>query len=430
MSTSRIYRAPTLALGLFTLSAVAAGPLAAGGFLLFEQASKPAALGGAFVAQADDPSAMFYNVGGLALLGDKPQVTAGIGSYSRNEALYQGLPPGGGEGTTGEQESATFVLPHAYLAQPLGQRIKVGLGLYQPFLLDTDWAEPDSFAGRAIVTRAKITTLDLNPSIAFKLTDSLGFGFGAIYRTSSLLVRRREQRTNPFTGALLDVASLSVDTAMDDGFGWNTGFLHRIGRRLSWGAAYRSEIEIDASGEGRLTQIPTGNVSLDELLRVTLPFDQDLGVTSAVTFPDQLSLGVALRLAKKAVLEVDLVQTGWSSFQQLALNFASDPEFSRTLEQNFEDTDTLRAGLRLANRSGAELRFGIAIDESPQPEATVGPLLADADSTSFSVGVGKEPLDLSFVWTSADRRTVTSNVDDFNGNHSGNSWWFGITISK
>ena len=413
-----------------SLAGEASRPLAAGGFLMFEQASKPAALGGAFAAQADDPSAMFYNVGGLALLGDKPKATVGLGTYSRNQALYQGLEPGIGAETTGEQESGTFLSVHAYAAMALGDRIKVGLGVYQPFLLDTDWAEPDTFAGRAIVERAKIDALDLNPSISFKVTEKLGVGFGAVYRTSSLLVGRREQRTNPTTGELQDVASVSVDTATNEGFGWNAGILHRIGSRLSWGAAYRSDVEIDYEGEGRLTQISTGNDSLDELLRATLPFDQNLGVTSSIAFPEQLSFGIALRVAKKAVLEVDLVKTGWSSFEQLDLTFPNNTELSRTLRQDFVDADTLRAGLRLANKSGAELRLGIVIDESPQPDETVGPLLADADRTSITVGVGKEPLDLTFMWTDADQRTVTTNIDDFNGNHSANSWWFGITISK
>jgi len=36
------------------------------GFGLFEQGAKATAMGGAFVATADDPSAIFYNVAGIA----------------------------------------------------------------------------------------------------------------------------------------------------------------------------------------------------------------------------------------------------------------------------------------------------------------------------------------------------------------------------
>lgn len=410
--------------------AATAPPAAGAGFQVFEQAAKAAALGGAFAAQADDPSAMFYNVGALGLLGAKPKLTAGAGAWSRNQALYQGLSPGVGAGTNGEQDSAIFPLLHAYLAQPLGERIKIGLGLHQPFLLDAEWARPDEFAGRHLALAAEITALDLNPSIGFQLTPRLGIGAGAIYRTSELAWLRREQRLNPFSGEIADVAEVAVSTAMNDGFGWNAGLVHRPGERFSWGLAYRSEVEIDYTGEGRLTQIASGNDQLDELLRATLPFDQDLGVTSTVTFPDQVTVAVAFKPLARVTVEVDLVRTGWSSFERFAVDFPSDPELSASLEQRFVDSDALRIGLRLRSKAGAELRFGLVSDESPQPDETVGPLLADADALSLAVGAGKEPLDVAFVWTDLDRRSVTTNVDGVNGNYSGNRWLFLLSISN
>ena len=42
----------------------------------------------------------------------------------------------------------------------------------------------------------------------------------------------------------------------------------------------------------------------------------------------------------------------------------------------------------------------------------------------------KEPLDVAFVWTDLDRRGVSTNVDDVNGNYSGNRWLFLLSISN
>ncbi|HWS72559.1 MAG TPA: transporter, partial [Thermoanaerobaculia bacterium] len=36
------------------------------GFSIFEQGAKATAMGGAFAATADDPSAIFYNIAGIA----------------------------------------------------------------------------------------------------------------------------------------------------------------------------------------------------------------------------------------------------------------------------------------------------------------------------------------------------------------------------
>ena len=54
-----------LTAAVFVLQAPA---IQAGGFAIPEQGAKAMALGGAFAAQADDPTALFYNVGGLAFV--------------------------------------------------------------------------------------------------------------------------------------------------------------------------------------------------------------------------------------------------------------------------------------------------------------------------------------------------------------------------
>ena len=54
-----------LASGCSALALLAATPIFAAGFGIFEQGSKAMGMAGAFTAQADDPSAMFHNVGGL-----------------------------------------------------------------------------------------------------------------------------------------------------------------------------------------------------------------------------------------------------------------------------------------------------------------------------------------------------------------------------
>ena len=52
---------------LIPATILAVGGVAFGsGFSIFEQGAKATAMGGAFVATADDPSAIFYNVAGIA----------------------------------------------------------------------------------------------------------------------------------------------------------------------------------------------------------------------------------------------------------------------------------------------------------------------------------------------------------------------------
>ena len=52
-------------------------PVQAAGFGIFEQGTKAMGMAGAFTAQADDPSALFHNAGGLAFV-DEPEIAAGF----------------------------------------------------------------------------------------------------------------------------------------------------------------------------------------------------------------------------------------------------------------------------------------------------------------------------------------------------------------
>lgn len=417
----------TVAAGL-ALALCQAPAAAAGGFSFFAQGSKAMGMAGAFVAQADDPSAIFYNVGGLALSEGK-LISVGTTAWTLNESLYQGLAPGIGAGTTGEQDAGTTLLPHVFAGIPLSSRLILGLGVTSPFYFETAWLAPESFAGRHVATGAELTTYDVTTNLSFAVSKTFGFGFGAIYRTSEVSLGRRLDRDNPFTGGRSDVASLATGSDASDGFGWQVGLLHRPSPRFSWGLAYRSPIEIDYSATGVLTQIATGNSQLDQLVAASLPFDQQLAASTRLELPETLALGIALGLSRQVVLEVDGEWTGWSTVADLSFAFAGHPVLDQTILLAFDDAMSFRAGFQYTFAGGAQLRAGAAFEESPQGDATVGALLADKDRTLYSLGFGKDWLDVAFTWVEEDQRLIGGQVDDLDGNYRSNAWMFGLTAS-
>lgn len=405
-------------------------PSEAGALSFFPQGSKAMGMAGAFVAQADDPSAVFYNLGGLVLGPEDKKLAAGVTAWTRDQSLYQGLPPGIGAGTTGAQEEETALQPHIYGMLKLGPKTRLGFGITSPFLLDTQWSNPGDFVGRSLTTAAELTANDLTVGLSQRLGPNFGFGLGVIYRGTELTHARRLRRLDPVSGQLVDVGTVGVETDFSDGIGWTAGFKHRPSSRFAWGISYRSAIEIDYLGVGVLTQIASGNDQLDELLRVTLPFGQDLPTANSLEFPDVLTLGFAVAFGNGWRLEIDAEQTGWSSVQTFDLAFTSQPDLGISIRQDFDDTLTLRAGAQYITPGGLELRFGVARDESPQPDATVGPLLPDADSTLFTLGLGKDWLDVAFAWIDFDRRIISDQVDGLNGNYRSSAWMLGLTINQ
>ncbi len=404
------------------------GPALAGGFDFFDQGSKASGMAGAFVAQADDPSAIFYNIGGLALA-DEKKGAVGLTVFTLNESLYQGLPPGIGTGTAAQQDESMAFQPHIYLALPLSDRLKLGVGINSPFFFETDWADPDQFAGRGLTTRAKLITYDFNPSLSFAVSRKIGIGFGLVYRTSELSQTRQFFLDDPFTGASRSVAVIESETDFSDGLGWNAGILHKVSSRFSWGFSFRSGIEVDYNGISGLTQIPTGNMQLDDLIAATLPFDQNLGLTTSIDFPDSAVFGVAFGLTKALLLETDLHLSSWSGLSEIRLESPSQPLINQVIPLDFDDTVTLRVGAQYSTPTGLHLRAGFAVEDSPQPDATVGAFLPDANRTVLSFGIGKDPLDVAFSWVDFDQRIITNQVDGLNGNYRASAWKLSLTLN-
>lgn len=413
---------------LFVLLFLASTALHASGFAFTDQGAKAAGMAGAFVAQANDPSAIVYNPGGLALLEKKKSLSAGMAVSAFNESLYQGLPPGLGAGATGQQETAPAIPPHAYMTLPFGRRMVAGVGLYSPFRMRTEWADPGAFVARHLATKSQIEAWDLAPTIGFQVSPSLGVGLGAIYRSSEVSVSRRIAGEATVEG-VPDIASLDMKTDMEPGYGWTAGVLLKR-KRFSFGLSYRSAIATDYLGVGRLTQVATGDPQYDELVRATLPIGQDLPLSSSLEYPDQASVGLAWNLSKSLLVEMDVNRTGWSSVQDLALRFPVSSWLDTAYRLDFEDAMAYRLGATWRLPTGPKLRFGYAFDETPQPAAAVGAFLPDSNRNIVSVGAGLDWLDVAFSWITYDQRIVSTSTERLNGNYRANGWVFTMSATK
>ncbi|MDH3745908.1 MAG: outer membrane protein transport protein [Acidobacteriota bacterium] len=407
-------------------------PVLGGGFSLFEQGARAMGMAGAFVAQADDPSALFYNVGGLAFLEER-EIAVGLTLVNSFDEEFVGLPPVPGSAATGRLNSLAEPIPHFYWVQPTSRNWNFGLAVNSPFGLKTDWRDPDTFPGRFINTEASMLTIDVVPNIGFRLTERTGIGFGAIIRLSELEFNRRLPIPDPQTFMLVEVGEARLQSDLDEGFGWQVGLLQKTNESFSWGLTYRSTVTVDYAGDARFSQISTGNPMFDGLVATMIPFDQDLGIKTEIEFPDSATLGVALALSPTVLAEVDVNWTGWSSFDTLAISFVDAPVFNIVRPENWEDIYTYRIGARFTRPSGDEWRVGIAIDESPQPTAVVSPLLPDADRNTYAVGWGRRydnrrRLDVALNYLDFDERVNDVSLDGFNGKYSQTGWVLNVTL--
>lgn len=406
-----------ITIALITLSIAPLG--FAAGFAIFEQGAKATGMGGAFSATADDPSAIFYNVAGIAYQRKAAAMAGGTLIGFRNEFTSEDYEYPG-PGTTENYEDHLFTPPNAYFIMPIGENATFGFGVFTPFGLRTHWENQESFSGRFIAQDTNLKVFSAQPSFAWKTSNGkFAVGVGAEYRTSKVTLEKNLASVNPFTLQIADIGHVVLTSdEMNDAWGYNVGFILRPTETWSFGVNYRAPITIDYKGKADFTQIKTGNAQFDAIVATQLPPDQN--IKTAIDFPDMLHIGIATTAIPTWTIEFDAVMTGWSEFQKLVVDFqnASTPDLVNN--EQWKDAWSYRLGANKKVNDEWQVQLGVLYDETPQPVWNVGPLLPDSNRVGLSFGVeftrGNWMLAMSDLYLPfEDRNTLGWNQDHYNG---------------
>lgn len=388
------------------------------GFALFEQGAKATAMGGAFAATADDPSAIFYNVAGIAQ--QRRMAFYGGATAINFQNQFRGDPNDVfTSGTTGQYRSHTFIPPNAYGIMPIGKNMTFGVGVMTPFGLRTNWQNP--WVGRFVSRDANIKTVSVQPSLAWQTSDGrIAVGGGIEYRRAHVILSRSAGAFNPFTQRINDVANTYLASDWESDIGYNVGILFKPGT-WRFGASYRAPMAIDFGGTVTVTQILSGIPAFDAQVKAGLPPTQPVKTT--VNFPSFTHLGVATSAIPNWDIEFDIVHSTWSEFKDLTVKFVTTPAASFTRPQNWKDVDSYRIGGNRKVTEHWDIRLGALYDKNPQPIEVVNPLLPDADRMGVTMGIGYHNgpwvIDATeFALHFKKRSTNGQNSDFFNGTYT------------
>ncbi|MDP3030332.1 MAG: outer membrane protein transport protein [Deltaproteobacteria bacterium] len=343
---------------LFPLSAFAAG------FAILQQGTAPMAQGNAFVAQADDPSAIFFNPAGINQL-KGTQVYLGATAIAPR-AEYKGL------GTKSRTESHVYLPLQFYLTHELTTDLAVGLGVFSPFGLGTKW--DDGWAGRYVATSSDLNTFSVNPVLSWKASEKLSVAGGVNVMRAEADLRKK-----------LDLSRFGLPDGnqlfkgADYGYGYNLGLLYQLTPATNIGLSYRSEVKVKIDGDAEY--------SVDPKVAAFFP---NGGAHSQFVFPPSLFAGVAYKGLAPWVFECDLTWTGWSTFEELRVTLdrpvSSPPKSVSVQPRNWNDVFAYRFGVNYKWDEAITIRAGYIFDESPVPDETMDPSIPDADRHIFCLG--------------------------------------------
>jgi long-chain fatty acid transport protein len=383
-----------LSVVLFGLSARNA---AANGFGLADQDAFATGRGDAVVATADNPSAIFYNPAGIALLTGN-NFRSGLDSVYYQPSFE---PPSGrrNNGRTYYSSDNFAYIPHLFYSYTAkGAPLSIGLGIYSPYGGAMNWPQDTGFNSVAISGSLKYITI--NPVVAVKLLPSLSVGGGAMVNYGKISMY---QGLRPYPTPLTNYFNFS-------GNGWsvgyNAGILWQPRPMISFGATFRSSARLNFQGETDFQQ------------QAILPAASRTA-NAEFTFPLTTVFGVSVRPTPKWNLEFDANYTGWNSFgtvtiqQQTPVPPPLDRSGNIPVNLNWQGSWMYQFGVTRYFDNGWHASGGYVYNENSVPDEYYSPLAADLNRDFFSLGIGFQGktfnFDLAYQFGYAPKNTVSGS---------------------
>jgi len=339
--------------------------------------------GEAFAAQADDPSAIFYNPAGLTQLKGW-QAYAGTNLVGGTVSFESAT----GQRIQGDLGGSVAVPPpsNLYLTANLKDLgidafgpLSVGVGLTGNYGLIVRYPRNGPFA--SVVTSAKLPLLTIKPTIAYRVHDTVSFGLGLDIHTFATFLGEghyASKRAVPGIGG--DELNGNGTAVGYNGSLMITPLRTESGKpQVNLGFVYRAGTDLPLSGQYRVNGVRVTGAKMDLQLPQV--------VTGALAY-------WPIRDARyEWKLEYDMDFVGWDSSRSFDIVFSNGQ--SRSIPQQWHSIYSASAGTELRLLSPAFIpdweiafRAGYQRSNTPVPEATFTPTVADADWNIVAVGIG------------------------------------------
>lgn len=381
--------------------AISSSASLASGFALIEQSASQ--MGNAFAggaAFANDASTIYFNPAGMTRL--PAQLVGGIhyvltsAKFDGNATDVFGNPVSGGNGG---DAGGPGVVPNFYIMAPLGDGLFMGLGINAPFGLSTKY--DDNWKGRYQAVESELTTVNFNPSIAYRVNKQLSFGAGINLQYISAKLTQAVDQGSLCAPTQAQLQALGVPGANpalcagqvpqgSDAFakldadnwagGYNFGVLYEPSDSTRVGLSYRSKIQQQLTGNARF------NGTISQFSDFGIFVNTDL--RADVNLPQTASLSLWHDFSDKWSAMADATWTGWDNFDELRIQYDSfQPD--TVVDESWNNTWRFALGADYRYNSRWTFRAGTAYDQTPIPDAEHRTArIPGEDRTWLSLGVG------------------------------------------
>jgi long-chain fatty acid transport protein len=303
-------------------------------------------------AKADDLSTMFFNPAGMTRLENRTAAEGHV-AYILPSAEFSvdpgALGPLGAPATGGEGGDAGVgaLVPSFYglMDLGLGDRWRTGLSVNTPFGLSTKY--DNDCVGRFYAIETELLTVNVAPSVAYQLTDTLSIGGNVQAQYVDAKLTNATLLPAPFPLGTEGRSRLEGD---DIAFGWGLGALWEARPDTRIGVNYRSRIVHKLDGEVDLTTAAGAAVAT---------IDGEAGLTT----PDILSAGIVHDLNDRWSVMGEVAWTNWSVFDDLTVISDAGAQL-QSVDQSYDDTIFVAVGAEYKYSPQWTFRGGLAYDQA------------------------------------------------------------------
>ncbi|WP_017941907.1 MULTISPECIES: OmpP1/FadL family transporter [unclassified Thioalkalivibrio] len=313
------------------------------------------------VVVASNASTIYFNPAGMTRL-ERNEVQAGVHLLIPNAEVDQRNTriPGRDSGNPYDPTP----VPNLYWAEQYSDRVWLGFGLSAPFGLKNEYS--DGFFARYDSLESDLRVLNLQPSIAFDLTDRISIGGGLDLQYADATLRSAiPADLQPQNDGEFELEGDNWDV------GFNIGMLFDLTDDTRLGIHYRDGITHTLNGTASITASAGSPTSV-------LPGQADLKL------PDIASIGIQHRFNDRWTGLAQYTWFNWSNFDEIRIQLPQGNE--QVLEQNYRNSYALAVGAEYEMNPRWTLRGGIQFDQTPTQTDGRSTRTPDGDRTWFSFG--------------------------------------------
>ena len=387
----------------------------ASGYRIPEQSLNATALSNAYLANANQADAAYYNPANMSWLDQGTVVEAGFTYIHLPEINYEDFRT---PAFDGKSERENFLIPNLYVVSPEINNFRFGFAVVAPAGLSKKWDDPFP---KTFAEEFSMTVVEANPTVSYKISDMFSVAGGVRFIYSDATVK--SQGTIMAAPSEYVVLSREMDGDTFE-YGYNLALTVKPVDNLKLAATYRSKVDLDMEGDVKLAasqsftsgMIPPGSYRGNGEVSIPLPAVLALGV--AYTFD-------------KSTIEFAYDRTFWSDYETLEFKYPRSlmhpvltSAFDTPIAKNWDDVNAFRLGYTFLWNESITLMGGVGIDGNPIPDESVSFDLPDSDAWFVSCGFRykmneKLSLGAAYLYASKEDRTVQTST--INGEFSGAS---------